>query len=78
MRQYEPIWQDIKDKGKAALTADPRLHARIKKAVIKEKDNDLGFKLLASEDGKKYKLEVVSKGRVLSFVLEDSVLINSL
>jgi len=78
LRKYEPIWIEVKSSGKAALTADPRLHARIKKAVIKEKDNDLGFKLTASEEGKKYKLTVVSTGQVLTFNLDDTLLINTL
>jgi len=77
-RKYEPIWTELKVSGKAALTADPRLHARIKKAVIKEKDNDLGFKLSASEDRKKYKLTVISTGKVLTFRLDDTLLINTL
>ena len=78
LRKYEPIWKELKLSGKAALTAKPQLHARIKKAVIKEKDNDLAFKLSASEGGKKYKLSVASNGQVLSFLLEDSILLNIL
>lgn len=44
-RLYEPIWIKLKAEGIASLTANRRLHARIIKAVIKEKWLDTGYKL---------------------------------
>ncbi len=45
MRLYQPIWEKLKREGKASVTANRVLHARILKAVIKEKWLDLGYKL---------------------------------
>ena len=45
MRKYQPIWIKLKDKGSASIAAHPLLHARIVKAVIKEKWLDQGYKL---------------------------------
>ena len=48
MRKYEQIWIKLKRTGKATITAHPLLHARIIKAVVKEKYNDSGYKLQIS------------------------------
>jgi hypothetical protein len=45
MRMYEPAWLQLKTKGKVRLAAPPGLHRRIVKAITKEKDMDLGFKM---------------------------------
>jgi hypothetical protein len=45
MRKYEPIWLKLKREGTAAIAAHPLLHARVIKAVIKEKWLDQGYKL---------------------------------
>lgn len=71
MREYEPIWNTIKEKGKATLRADPSLHARIKKAVIKEKHLDTAFALLKSNEGHTYRLKIETKKSVLIFYLID-------
>lgn len=45
MRKYQVIWKKLKADGECRLTAHPSLHKRIKKAVSKEKCNDLAYKL---------------------------------
>jgi hypothetical protein len=45
MRQYEPVWNELKKKKIARVTAHRALHPRIVKAVIKEKWMDVGYKL---------------------------------
>lgn len=51
MRQYEPIWHKLKNlplheasKTGVSVTANRALHARIVKAVTKEKWKDLAYK----------------------------------
>lgn len=44
-RKYQSIWEQLKLKGICVITADPVLHARIKKAVTKEKYNDVVYKV---------------------------------
>ena len=44
MREYQPIWLKLKMQGSASIAAHPLLHARIIKAVVKEKWLDTGFK----------------------------------
>lgn len=56
MRKYEPIWIDLKKKKFVRIAAHPALHRRIIKAVIKEKDMDIGFKFELSEVRQKAKL----------------------
>ena len=56
----------------------PQMFARLKKAVIKEKDMDTGFKLQCAELGKKARLEVkVTKSKAgnpaLRFILHYSI-----
>lgn len=48
-RKYLAIWERIKAEKRCTIKVLPVLVARVKKAVIKEKDMDLGFKLLNSE-----------------------------
>jgi hypothetical protein len=45
MRQYEPVWLELKRKRTARVTAVRNLHPRIIKAVTKEKWKDLAFKV---------------------------------
>jgi hypothetical protein len=49
MRQYEPIWIQVRDTGMCEISTHKAYHARIIKAFWKEKDMDLAFKLECSE-----------------------------
>ena len=48
-RQYQPIWEQIKEIGVCEISAHKVYHRRIIKATVKEKDLDLGYKLECSE-----------------------------
>jgi hypothetical protein len=67
--KYQPIWNQIKQQGSCKIVAPTILHRRIIKAVIKRKDEDLGFKLLTSEAYKKAKLTYKRDGNTIHFVL---------
>ena len=71
MRKYQPIWEELKQNFTASIRADKAAHSRIIKAVRKEKDNDTPWKLLMSEEGKRYKLYESITGNIISFRLED-------
>lgn len=73
MRQYTPVWQALKKHKTAKLVAHASRHRTIIQAVRKEKWRDLGFKLLASEQGKIYKLyeEVDTEHHTITFYLQD-------
>lgn len=45
MRKYQAIWEQIKQTGSCKISAQPALHARLRKAVKKEKYNDTAFKV---------------------------------
>ena len=49
MRQYEPVWLEIKLNGYCSISAHRVYHRRIIKAITKEKDKDLGYKLECTE-----------------------------
>lgn len=71
MREYEPIWIRLKQKKVAALVASPKLHRRIMKAVCKERNNDLAYKLELSESNRKAKLEFESDDKKLTIKLKE-------
>lgn len=57
MRKYEQIWQQIKKRDKCVVQiVHPALVERVKKGVIKEKDRDLGFKVM--NDVEPFRLEI--------------------
>lgn len=45
MRKYQSIWVKIKTDGYCIIAAQPSLHARVKKAVTKEKWKDIAYKV---------------------------------
>lgn len=49
-RKYQIIWELIKKDGKCTLQVHPALQSRVKKAIKKEKETDLAFKILNDHD----------------------------
>lgn len=62
-RKYQPAWEQIKkravDNKSLTLEVHPTFFSRVIKAIIKEKNNDLGFKVLNSSDN--YRLVITQK-----------------
>lgn len=56
LRMYQSIWEQVKTNGKCVVKAYPQTHFRLKKAVIKEKDMDITFKVENEE--KKHRLKI--------------------
>ena len=75
MRKYQRIWEAVKSStaidNSVSLAAELSMHKRIIKAVTKEKSQDLGWKMLMLEEGKKYSLLHKSDGKSITFYLED-------
>lgn len=71
MRQYQPVWEQIKATGSCIISAHRAYHMRIKKAVVKEKDADLLYKMQCLELNPPTvaKLKSKQKGSVISFTL---------
>lgn len=76
-RQYEPVWEQIKSQGYCDISAHRAYHMRIKKAVVKEKDADLHYKMqcLESNPPTVAKLKSKQKGSVIKFTLHIGPLI---
>lgn len=74
-RLYNPLWVKIRDAAgeKVRITADPRLHARIIRAVNKEKIKDHAFKFELGEKEKSGRIETSAKNSVLTFWLIFSI-----
>jgi hypothetical protein len=70
MRKYQQIWINLKKQGKQAVLHPPHLHARLIKAVHKERTMDTGFRLELSEDSKTAKLFARSEGNIIHFTLK--------
>jgi hypothetical protein len=49
-RKYEPIWERLKNRDTVLLDVAPIFVKRVKRMVSKEKDMDLGFKLLNEDE----------------------------
>jgi len=72
MRTYEPAWLELKKKGKVRLAVPRALHARVLKAVIKEKDMDVGYKLEMLESKIKMRITHKRENSVLTLTLTRS------
>jgi hypothetical protein len=71
MRQYEPIWNQIKQNGLCEISAHKAYHRRIRKAIRKEKDQDLAYKMHWLEQSPPMEATVTTKctGSVIRFTL---------
>lgn len=78
MRTYQTIWNKIKTTGTCAITALPKLHPRIIKAVVKEKWMDTGYKLAAQERRELNKLQYKVEGNKIIFTLTTTIDISQL
>lgn len=78
-RMYEPAWLELKNSLSTPkfirISAAAKLHPRIYKAIIKEKDMDVVYKLQLSEQPipQKAKLRRVSKGGMLTIFMDLSI-----
>lgn len=70
MRQYEQLWTDLKVNGTARIVAHKAFHARIIKAIWKEKHMDLAFKQECLETGKRFRNNTTITGSVIEFTME--------
>lgn len=71
--RYQAIWNQLKEKKFVAVSTKAEAHRRLKKAVIKRKDRDLGYKYLMSESNRRASLEFVSEGHILKIFLRITV-----
>lgn len=72
MRKYQAVWERVKfTEARVSLAAELSNHRKIIKAVTKEKSQDLGWKLLMLEQGKKYALMHEVYGKLITFYLVD-------
>ena len=69
MRKYQGIWERIKKNKTCSVSAPRAVHRRIIKAVVKEKDKDLVFKLECSERHTRAILFSSRNGLVITFTL---------
>lgn len=74
LRKYEPIWLQLKATGKVKVACAAEHRARIRKAVYKEKDLDVAYKVQADLEKKSMRLEVTFKGNTVEFRLRNTKL----
>lgn len=71
MRKYQPIWNELKQNDEVEIkVAHPALVQRIKQAVIKEKHNDLAFRLLNEMFEYRLYISFNKQENILKFVLK--------
>lgn len=75
-RMYKVVWDRIKanKNNTVTLEVEPVLVARVKKAVIKEKNMDLAFKVMNDHDNFSLKIEYNKEKKQLHFKLHSSTL----
>jgi hypothetical protein len=69
MRTYEPAWHKLKSDLELRIAAEPSVHARIVKAVIKEKNMDVIYKIQLDEECKRAILTWNKQHKMLIFKL---------
>ena len=67
--KYLPIWTKIKTEGTCKVAASPQLHARIYKAVKKERTMDLEYKFYLAQAGTYVELRMKAEGNMMVFSL---------
>lgn len=74
-RKYQYLWELLKEKKKCKIEVHPEFHARVKKAVTKEKDKDRIFKIEAGLDNIRYRLitEYDESTHIMTFKLIDGM-----
>lgn len=72
-RTYQPIWEELKRSNTCKISANKSLHKRIVKAVIKEKYNDVNFKLYLADKGQKAVLTHTKKYSIIEFFLNVTI-----
>lgn len=80
MRKYQEIWHNLKKDNHCSIAVHPSLHARVIKAVINEKDRDIGYKLTAlpPDEINIYMIKLAYKrnGAMIKFFLRKVLLIS--
>lgn len=76
-RKYSPVWRQAKLDGFCEISAHKSYHKRIRKALRKEKDEDLLYKMecLEAIPPVQATLKVTVKGSIIRFTLHISPLI---
>ena len=67
--RYAIIWHKLKQDKTVRLSAPAEAHRRLRKAIIKRKDIDLGFKLEMSEKNLRPYLSFKSESNILTVSL---------
>ncbi len=70
MRKYQPAWLKLKQKGSLSILTPKHLHARVIKAILKERTMDTGFRYELSEANKCAKVFAKSDGNIITFKLK--------
>lgn len=69
LRMYEAIWIQIRDTGYCKVAAVAKYHHRIRKAVYKEKDLDVGYKTLQELEDREKRMRIVMHPTYIEFFL---------
>lgn len=69
MRQYQRAWEALKEHRQVSLKAPADTHDRILRAVRKEKNNDIPYKVECSISGNSYQMNHKREGDIISFTL---------
>jgi hypothetical protein len=73
MRHYEPLWKQLKEKGRIRVAVPKALHRRTIKAVMKERCMDLGFRFMLSENSQRCWIQYRSEENIIHMWLKYSI-----
>lgn len=75
---YQPIWDALKRDAVCKITAPKALHRRIIKAISKRKNEDVAYKYMMGELGKRATLKYVIENSVITFTLVKTIGVDDL
>jgi len=72
--RYTIIWVKLKAGEEVKLSVPKEYHLKLKKAIVRRKNKDWGFKLLMSEANRRHLLSFKSEGNILTVKLHTPAL----
>jgi hypothetical protein len=72
-RKYQPIWERIKKNGRCTIQVHPAMMDRVVKGVCKEKNQDLGFKVMNDDDHFWLEISRDIPKKQITFILRQSL-----
>jgi len=72
--RYAIIWYKLKQGEEVNLSTPREFHRKLRNAIVKRKNKDIGFKFLMAENNRRHVLSFHSEGNILTVKLHITVI----